>query len=164
MTTFAPLVRCGEPSQAAGVTYVRKWLDEAVRRRRWAARLLLAGKTPAQAAASVDVARQTAYTWKAVLDEGSIDVLRAMPARGRPARLDDGQLQVLARALPQGPTARGLRASCNALHVHLLPSTITDAISKLETRVLKENDALRHYRPCPVRGLFRPCTLRCGVV
>jgi transposase len=69
--------------------------------------MLLAGKTPAQAAHAVGVARQTAYTWKSVLDEGGIDALRAMPTRGRPARLDDGQLQALGRALLQRPTEHG---------------------------------------------------------
>jgi transposase len=69
--------------------------------------MLLAGKTPAQAAHAVGVARQTAYTWKAVLDDGGIDALRAMPTRGRPARLDDEQLQALGRALLQRPTEHG---------------------------------------------------------
>lgn len=86
---------------------VKKKLDEAVRRRVRAGRMLLAGKTPAQAAAAVGVARQTAYTWKAVLDEGGIDALRDMPRRGRPARLDDEQLQALARVLLQSPTEHG---------------------------------------------------------
>ncbi len=69
--------------------------------------MLLAGKTPAQAAHAVGVARQTAYTWKALLDEGGIDALRAMPTRGRPARLDDEQLQALGRALLDKPTEHG---------------------------------------------------------
>ena len=86
---------------------VKKKLDEAVRRRVRAGRMLLAGKTPAQAAAAVGVARQTAYTWKAVLDEGGIDALRDMPTRGRPARLDDEQRQALARVLLQSPTEHG---------------------------------------------------------
>lgn len=72
---------------------VTKRFDETVRRRLRAGRMLLAGKTPAEAAHAVGVARQTAYTWKALLDEGGIYALRAMPARGRPARLDDEQLQ-----------------------------------------------------------------------
>ena len=63
--------------------------------------MLLAGKTPAEAAHAVGVARQTAYTWKAVLDEGGIDALRAMPTRGRPARLDESQPQALGRTLLQ---------------------------------------------------------------
>ena len=82
-------------------------MDEAVRRRVRAGRMLLAGKTPAQAALAVGVARQTVYTWKAVLDEGGIDALRNMPTRGRPARLDDEQLQALARVLLQSPTEHG---------------------------------------------------------
>ena len=69
--------------------------------------MLLAGKTPAEAAQAVGVARQTAYTWKAVLAEGGIDALRAMPTRGRPARLDQTQLQALGRTLLQSPTAHG---------------------------------------------------------
>ena len=69
--------------------------------------MLLAGKTPAEAAHAVGVARQTPYTWKAGLDEGGIDALRAMPTRGRPARLDDAQLQALGRTLLQSPTAHG---------------------------------------------------------
>jgi transposase len=84
-----------------------KRLDEAVRRRVRAGQMLLAGKTPAQAAHAVGVARQTVYTWKALLDEGGIDALRAMPERGRPARLDDEQLQALGRALLQSPTEHG---------------------------------------------------------
>ena len=69
--------------------------------------MLLAGKTPAEAANAVGVARQTAYTWRAVLDEGGIDALRAMPTRGRPASLDDGQLQALGQMLLDKPTDHG---------------------------------------------------------
>lgn len=50
--------------------------------------------------------RQTAYTWKARLDEGGIDALRAM-ATGRPAQLDAIQLEGLRVALLQGPLAHG---------------------------------------------------------
>ena len=69
--------------------------------------MLLAGKTPAEAALAVGVARQTAYTWKKLLDEGGIDALRAMPPRGRPARLDAQQLQALGRTLLDKPTDHG---------------------------------------------------------
>ena len=69
--------------------------------------MLLAGKTPAQAAHAVGVARLTACTWKAVLDEGGIDALPAMPTRGRPARPDGEQLQALGRTLLGKPTAHG---------------------------------------------------------
>lgn len=82
-------------------------MDESVRRRVRAGRLLLAGKSPAQAAHAVGVARQTVYTWKRVLDEGGIDALRSMPTRGRPARLDEQQLQQLARMLLGKPTEHG---------------------------------------------------------
>ena len=68
---------------------VAKRMDEAVRRLVRAGRMLLAGKTPAEAAHAVGVARQTAYTRNAMLDEGRIDALRAMPVPGRPARLDE---------------------------------------------------------------------------
>lgn len=63
-------------------------------------------KSPAEAAKAVGVARQTAYTWKARLDEGGIDALRAM-APGRPAQLDAKQLQALRSALLQGAIAHG---------------------------------------------------------
>jgi transposase len=69
--------------------------------------MLLAGKTPAEAAHAVVVARKTAYAWKAFLDEAGIDALRAMPTRGRPARPDDEQLRVLGRALLDKPTEHG---------------------------------------------------------
>ena len=69
--------------------------------------MLLKGKTPAQTAQVVGVARQTAYVWKAVLSQGGIDALRAMPAPGRPPRLDAEQLQALGRALRDQPTAHG---------------------------------------------------------
>ena len=85
----------------------KKKLDESVRRRVRAGRMLMAGKTPAQAAAAVGVARQTAYTWKAVLEEGGIDALRAIPGRGRPARLDREQLEAVGRALLDSPTEHG---------------------------------------------------------
>jgi transposase len=81
-------------------------MDEATRKRVRAGRLLLAGKTPAEAASAVGVARQTAYTWKARLDEGGIDALRAMSS-GRPAQLGAGQLDGLRIALLQGALAHG---------------------------------------------------------
>ncbi len=50
------------------------------------------------------VARQTAYTWKARLDEGGIEALRSMTT-GRPAQLDGKQLDALRTALLQGAMA-----------------------------------------------------------
>jgi transposase len=79
-------------------------MDEATRKRVRAGRLMLAGKTPAEAAKAVGVARQTAYTWKARLDESGIDALRCMTT-GRPAQLDGNQLEGLRVALLQGAMA-----------------------------------------------------------
>ena len=59
-------------------------MDDATRKRVRVGRLTLAGKTPAEAASAVGVARQTEYTWKGRLDEGGIDAHRVM-ATGRPA-------------------------------------------------------------------------------
>jgi transposase len=73
-------------------------MDEATRKRVRAGRLMLAGNSPAEAAKVVGVARQTAYTWKARLDEGGIDALRSM-VTGRPAQLDAGQLALLQGAM-----------------------------------------------------------------
>lgn len=81
-------------------------MDEATRKRVRAGRLMLSGKTPAEAAKAVGVARQTAYTWKARLDEGGIDALRAM-ATGRPAQLDPKQIDALRTGILQGPLAHG---------------------------------------------------------
>jgi transposase len=81
-------------------------MDEATRKRVRAGRLMLAGKTPAQAASAVGVARQTAYTWKSRLDEGGIEALRSM-ATGRPGQLDAKQLDALRAGLLQGAIAHG---------------------------------------------------------
>jgi transposase len=82
-------------------------LSEAAKRRVRAGRMLLAGKRPAEVAAAVGVARQTVYTWKALLDEGGIDALRAVPDPGRPAKLDEAQLAQVHAALLQSPTEHG---------------------------------------------------------
>src|SRR5450756_465331 len=86
---------------------VKKRLDEATKKRVRAGRLLLKGKKPAEVALAVGVARQTVYTWKALLDDGGIDALRAVPARGRPARLDESELAGVRRAILQKPTEHG---------------------------------------------------------
>ena len=86
---------------------VKKRMDEATKKRVRAARLLQKGKTPAEIALDVGVARQTVHTWKALFDEGGIDALRAVRLRGRPARLDASQLEELRRAILQKPTEHG---------------------------------------------------------
>lgn len=84
-----------------------KRLDEATKKRLRAGRMSLAGKRPAEVAEKMGVARQTVYTWKGLLDEGGIDALRAVPSRGRPARLDASQLDVVRRAVLQSPAGHG---------------------------------------------------------
>lgn len=85
----------------------KKAMDEATKKRVRAGRLLQKGKTPAEIAIDVGVARQTVYTWKTIFDEGGIDALRAVPLRGRPATLDEAQRQELRRAVLQNPTEHG---------------------------------------------------------
>ena len=85
----------------------RQAMDEATKKRVRAGRLLQKGKTPAEIAVDVGVARQTVYTWKSLFDEGGIDALRAVPLRGRPAKLDDAQREELRRAVLQNPTEHG---------------------------------------------------------
>ena len=85
----------------------QKRLSEATRKRLRAGRMLLAGKTCAEAAVAVGVARQTVYTWKRLLDEGGIDALRSVPERGRPAQLDTQQLAAVRAALLRKPTEHG---------------------------------------------------------
>jgi len=86
---------------------VKKRMDEATMKRIRAARLLQKGKTPAEIALKVGVARQTVYTWKALFDEGGIDALREVRLRGRPARLDADQFEALRRAILEKPTEHG---------------------------------------------------------
>ena len=86
---------------------LKKRLSDAARKRVRAGRLLRAGKRPAEVAEAVGVARQTVYTWKALLDEGGINALRAVPERGRPAQLDAGQLARVRSTLLQSPTEHG---------------------------------------------------------
>jgi transposase len=89
------------------IRMAKKRLDEATKKRLRAGRMLLAGKRPAEVAAAVSVARQTVYTWKRLLDEDGIDALRAVLGRGRPAKLDESQLEEVRRAVLQKPTEHG---------------------------------------------------------
>jgi transposase len=85
----------------------KKRLTEAAKKRVRAGQLLQSGKTCAEVAASVGVARQTVYTWKRVLDEGGMEALREVRERGRPATLDAQQLSAVRVALLQSPTEHG---------------------------------------------------------
>jgi transposase len=81
--------------------------DEAAKRRVRAARLLQAGRKPAEVAALVGAPRQTVYRWKDVLEAKGIDALRDMSKGGRPALLGAEELVRLQLALMEGPTAHG---------------------------------------------------------
>ena len=89
------------------IVMVQKRLSEAVKMRLRAARMLQAGKSCAEVALVVGVARQTVYAWKRLLDEGGIDALRAVPEPGRPAQLDAAQLAAVRAVVLQRPTEHG---------------------------------------------------------
>lgn len=82
-------------------------MDEEVKRRVRAGRMLQAGKKPAEIAAAVGVARQTVYTWKRILEESGIDALREIDRGGRPSSLDEAQFEQIRHALLESPTAHG---------------------------------------------------------
>lgn len=82
-------------------------LTEAQRKRVRAARMLRAGKSVAEVALAVGVARQTIYTWQRVLDEKGIDGVRAIADVGRPGQLKSGDFKWLDAALREGAQAHG---------------------------------------------------------
>ena len=79
--------------------------EQAVKRRVRAARLLQAGKKPAEVATLVGAPRQTVYRWKAVLEGEGIEALRQMSKGGRPGLLGAAELVQLQIALMEGPVA-----------------------------------------------------------
>jgi len=82
-------------------------LDEAIKRRVRAGRLLLAGKSPPEVARMVGAPRQTVYRWREVLKVGGIEALRDMSKGGRPAQLGAAEFSQLYVALLEGATAHG---------------------------------------------------------
>ena len=82
-------------------------LDEAVKRRVRAGRLLLTGKSPPEVARLVGAPRQTVYRWQGVLDAGGIDALRDMSKGGRPLQLGAAELTRLYVILLEGAPAHG---------------------------------------------------------
>lgn len=90
-------------------------LEEAQKREVRAGRMLLAGEAPALISQTLGVALQTVYPWKTRLDEGRIQALQEMRGRGRPARLDEPNLQALRRALLQSPTEHGFGCELSTL-------------------------------------------------
>lgn len=82
-------------------------IDDAAKRRLRAARLLQAGRSPAEVAVLVEAPRQTVYRWKSVLENEGIDALRDMSRGGRPPLLGAAELIQLQIALLEGPTEHG---------------------------------------------------------
>ncbi len=82
-------------------------LDEAVKRRVRAGRLLLAGESPPEVARLVGAPRQSVYRWRDVLTAGGIEALREMSKGGRPPQLGAGELSRLYVALLEGAPAHG---------------------------------------------------------
>ena len=147
-------------------------LDEAAKRRLRAARLLQAGQTPAQVAASVQVARQTVYRWRDVLESEGIDALRDMSKGGRPARLGAEELGRVQIALLEGPTAHGFGTPLwtikrvrllierqfgvkySKVHVWRLLGQLGFSSQKPERRALERDDvAVEHWKKNTWPGL-----------
>ncbi len=82
-------------------------LSEAARKRVRAGRMLKSGNSPTEIARAVGVARQTVYTWKAILEDGGLDALRDVPESGRPSRLDEIERAALRKMLLQSPAVHG---------------------------------------------------------
>ena len=144
---------------------VQKRLSEATKKRLRAGRMLQKGKVCAEVALAVGVARQTVYTWKALLDEGGIDALRAVPGRGRPAQLDEGQLASVRAAILQSPTEHGFGTELWTLkrvgavierlhgvrfsqgHVWRILGALGFSAQKPEKRAIERNeDAVRNWK------------------
>lgn len=140
-------------------------LSEAAKKRVKAGRMLLAGKGCTEVALAVDVARQTVYTCKRLLNEGGIDALGEVPERGRPAQLDGQQLAALRKALLQSPTEHGfgtelwtlkrVRAVIESphgvrfsqVHVWRILGAMGFSAQKPEKRALERNeDAVRNWK------------------
>lgn len=160
---------------------VKKRLDEATKKRLRAGRMLLAGKGPAEVALAVGVARQTVYTWKGLLDEGGIEALRAVPGRGRPAKLDVAQLEEVRRAVLQKPTEHGFgtdlwtlkRVGSVIKKLHGVQFSQTQiwrilgalgfSAQKPEKRAIERNeDAVRHWKRRTWPGLKKKPSEKAG--
>jgi transposase len=144
---------------------LKKRLSEAAKKRLRAGRMLQKGKSCAEVALGVGVARQTVYTWKALLDEGGIDALRAVPERGRPAQLDAAQLASVGAALLRSPTEHGFGTELWTLkrvgmliermhgvrfsqaHVWRILGALGFSPQKPDKRAIERNeDAVRHWK------------------
>ena len=121
---------------------VQKRLSEAAKKRLRAGRMLLVGKSCAEAAVAVGVARQTVYTWKRLLDEGGIDALRDVPERGRPAQLDERQLAAVRAVIDR---MHGVRFG--QTQIWRILGNLGFSVQKPERRAIERNeDAVRSWK------------------
>jgi transposase len=100
-----------------------------------------------------------------LLDEGGIDALRAVPGRGRPARLDAQQLAQLRQALLHNPTEHGFGTELWTLkrvgmlikrmygvefgqtQIWRILGTLGFSAQKPERRAIERNEeAVRHWK------------------
>jgi transposase len=140
-------------------------LDEMVKRRVRAGRLLLNGKRPPEVARIVGAPRQTVYRWREVLAVGGIDALRDMSKGGRPARLGAAELSRLYVALLEGAPAHGFATPLwtlkrvrlwierefgvrySEVHVWRLLGQLGFSNQKPDRRALERDDAaIEHWR------------------
>lgn len=140
-------------------------MDEAVKRRVRAGRMLMSGKKPAEVAKAVGVARQTVYTWVRILEEGGIDALREINVGGRPAQLAPEQFERLRELLLEGAQAQGFGTELwtikrvrhlierefehrySAVHVWRILGGLGFSSQKPERRAIERNeDAVRRFK------------------
>ena len=144
---------------------MRKRMDEAVKRRVKAGRMLKSGKKPAEVAKAVGVARQTVYTWVRILEEGGIDALREINLGGRPAQLTPEQFERLRQMLLEGAPAQGFGTELwtikrvrhliereferrySEVHVWRILGGLGFSSQKPERRAIeRDEDAVRHFK------------------
>ncbi|BBB58544.1 hypothetical protein UNDKW_4119 [Undibacterium sp. KW1] len=142
-----------------------KEIEDGAKRRVKAGRLLLQGRGCAEVALVVGVARNTVYTWKAILDEGGLDALRAVGGKGRPAQLDAMELGELRRCLLDSPTEHGFgtelwtlkrvrllierkfEVSFSEVHVWRILGALGFSNQKPERRAIERNeDAVQEFK------------------
>lgn len=82
-------------------------MQEMKRRRVKGARLLKAGKHPAEVARLTGVSRQSVMRWERAIASKGLAEIAQVGRRGRPRRLSDAQLKELAQYLKQGALAAG---------------------------------------------------------
>jgi transposase len=140
-------------------------MDEAIKRRIRGGRMLQSGKTPREVADSIGVSRQTAYSWKHLLEQGGMEALRNLNRGGRPARWDEQDKAWLIQALLEGPTAHGFGTELwtikrvrrlierqfgirfSAVHVWRILGGLGFSSQKPEKRALERDEAaIGHWR------------------